>query len=146
MDETTQLAEYRGADALQETMQTLQAAVGSAVRPAEGRVGARGREAGSPGRATVIRPGLIVGPGDMTGRFTYWPLRIRARRRGAGAGHGSRRRADHRRARPRRVDDPHAEDRVIGTFNATGPAGEMSVAEMLGGIRAAFDMARRRRV
>ena len=26
--------------------------------------------------ATVVRPGLIVGPGDPTGRFTYWPVRI----------------------------------------------------------------------
>jgi hypothetical protein len=25
----------------------------------------------------VVRPGLIVGPGDPTGRFTYWPLRVR---------------------------------------------------------------------
>jgi len=29
-----------------------------------------------PGRATVVRPGLIVGPGDPTDRFTYWPVRI----------------------------------------------------------------------
>ena len=29
-----------------------------------------------PGRATVVRPGLIVGPGDQTDRFTYWPVRI----------------------------------------------------------------------
>lgn len=28
-----------------------------------------------PGRVTVIRPGLIVGPGDPTDRFTYWPVR-----------------------------------------------------------------------
>jgi 2'-hydroxyisoflavone reductase len=30
-----------------------------------------------PGKATVIRPGLIVGPRDFTHRFTYWPARIR---------------------------------------------------------------------
>jgi 2'-hydroxyisoflavone reductase len=28
-----------------------------------------------PGRATIIRPGLIVGPDDNTDRFTYWPAR-----------------------------------------------------------------------
>jgi 2'-hydroxyisoflavone reductase len=27
-------------------------------------------------RATIVRPGLIVGPHDPTGRFTYWPHRI----------------------------------------------------------------------
>jgi 2'-hydroxyisoflavone reductase len=27
-------------------------------------------------RALVLRPGLIVGPHDPTGRFTYWPVRI----------------------------------------------------------------------
>ena len=26
--------------------------------------------------ATVIRPGLIIGPGDPSGRFTYWPARL----------------------------------------------------------------------
>ena len=26
-------------------------------------------------RATIVRPGLIVGPHDPTGRFTYWPHR-----------------------------------------------------------------------
>lgn len=30
-----------------------------------------------PGKATIIRPGLIVGPRDFTHRFTYWPARIR---------------------------------------------------------------------
>lgn len=29
-----------------------------------------------PGRALIIRPGLIVGPHDPTDRFTYWPARV----------------------------------------------------------------------
>lgn len=28
-----------------------------------------------PGRSTILRPGLIVGPEDNTDRFTYWPAR-----------------------------------------------------------------------
>jgi 2'-hydroxyisoflavone reductase len=28
-----------------------------------------------PGRLTVLRPGYIVGPGDSSDRFTYWPAR-----------------------------------------------------------------------
>ena len=29
-----------------------------------------------PGKVSVIRPGLIVGPRDKTDRFTYWPVRV----------------------------------------------------------------------
>jgi 2'-hydroxyisoflavone reductase len=29
-----------------------------------------------PGRVISIRPGLIVGPGDPSDRFTYWPVRV----------------------------------------------------------------------
>lgn len=34
-------------------------------------------EAAFPGRATIVRPGYIVGPGDPTDRFTYWPIRAK---------------------------------------------------------------------
>ena len=33
-------------------------------------------EAAMPGRTTNVRPGLIVGPGDPTDRYTYWPVRM----------------------------------------------------------------------
>src|SRR5437588_12301133 len=29
-----------------------------------------------PGKCLIIRPGLIVGPGDESDRFTYWPVRV----------------------------------------------------------------------
>ncbi|MBS0447451.1 MAG: NAD-dependent epimerase/dehydratase family protein [Proteobacteria bacterium] len=29
-------------------------------------------------RALIVRPGLIVGPGDRSGRFSYWPWRVAA--------------------------------------------------------------------
>lgn len=35
-----------------------------------------GVEAALPGRALVVRPGLIVGPHDSTDRFTYWVRRV----------------------------------------------------------------------
>ena len=36
----------------------------------------RAAEHEMPGKTIVIRPGLIVGPGDPTDRFTYWPVRV----------------------------------------------------------------------
>ncbi len=36
----------------------------------------RAVEAAFPGRALIVRPGLIVGPHDPTNRFTYWPRRV----------------------------------------------------------------------
>ncbi|HEY4059167.1 MAG TPA: NAD-dependent epimerase/dehydratase family protein [Kofleriaceae bacterium] len=73
-------------------------------------------------RATVVRPGFIVGPGDPTDRFTYWPVR---------ASKGGEMLA------PGAPDDPLqwidvrdlaawlvklAEDGTHGTFNALGPS------------------------
>jgi 2'-hydroxyisoflavone reductase len=90
-----------------------------------------------PGMATIVRPGLIVGPGDPTDRFTYWPVRID---RGGdvlvpGDGLDSVQFIDVRDLTEWIVR--LAEGGIPGTFNATGPASRLSMAEMVYGIRAA---------
>lgn len=85
-------------------------------------------------RATIVRPGLIVGPRDPTDRFTYWPVRIH---RGGEV------------LAPGTPDDPSqiidardlaawmirlAENDTAGTFNAVQPS--RPFAELLYGIRA----------
>lgn len=82
----------------------------------------RAAAAAFPGRTTVVRPGYIVGPGDPSDRFTYWPIRIA--RGGEVLAPGS-------------PDDPLqwidvrdladwlvtlAERGTAGTFNAIGPS------------------------
>ncbi|MFI4859212.1 MAG: NAD-dependent epimerase/dehydratase family protein [Phycisphaerales bacterium JB063] len=84
----------------------------------------------------VVRPGLIVGPGDPTGRFTYWPVRI---------DRGGETIAPGDPADPVQFIDARdlarfqiklAEDNATGTYNATGPNHPLSIAELLYGIRA----------
>lgn len=138
MDENTALARYDGDDPLRETMQSYQQAGGSLYGPLKV-ASEREAEKWFPGRTTVIRPGLIVGPRDMTGRFTYWPVRIA---RGGevlapGTGHDAVQFIDARDLAEWTIR--MTESRSFGTYNATGPAGELTMAEMLGGIRAAFD-------
>ncbi len=99
-------------------------------------LGEEAAEAAFPGKATIVRPGLIVGPGDPTDRFTYWPVRIER---------GGEILAPNDGSDPTQIIDVRdltewivrlAEDGVTGRFNATGPGTRMSVAEMLYGIRA----------
>lgn len=89
-----------------------------------------------PGRTTIIRPGLIVGPGDRSDRFTYWPVRI---------DQGGEVLAPGDPTDPVQIIDARdlaewtvrmAEQRALGIYNATGPAAQLSIAEMLYGIRA----------
>ena len=94
-------------------------------------------EASMPGRATVIRPGLIVGPMDTTDRFTYWPVRLAAGGDVLAPGDGSD---------PVQFVDVRdlaafvvkaVEDKSFGTFNATGPADELRMSAFLDTCRTA---------
>lgn len=82
-------------------------------------------QAALPGRLAIVRPGLIVGPWDPTGRFTWWPLRV---------ARGGEVLAPGRPQRPVQFIDVRdlaafclrlAEGRVMGEFNAVGDVGSM---------------------
>src|SRR5882672_966876 len=75
MDETAPLAKYVGADAMKETQKTLRDSNFALYGPLKALSEAEA-EKWFPGKALIIRPGLIVGPGDETDRFTYWPVRV----------------------------------------------------------------------
>src|SRR5213079_419247 len=84
-----------------------------------------------PGINTVIRPCLIVGPLDRTDRFTWWPARIDK---------GGEVLAPDKPEDPCQFIDSRdlaewtirvAEARLLGTYNAIGPAHPMTIAEML---------------
>lgn len=78
-----------------------------------------------------VRAGLIVGPHDPTGRFTYWPLRLA--RGGTVLAPGS----PSRRVQFVDVRDLGewmvgvAEKGTYGTFNATGPDPPVTMGELL---------------
>jgi len=89
-----------------------------------------------PGRATVLRPGLIVGPGDGTDRWTYWPARIERGGEVLAPGDPTRlvRYIDARDVSEWCVRV--AEEKVMGVYNTVGPRSHLSMSEMLYGIRA----------
>ena len=134
-DETAALLRYDGADPMAETIETLRAKPElygplKAASEAEAR-----RQFGA--ATTIIRPGLIVGPGDETDRFTYWPVRLARGGEVLAPGDGSD---------PVQFIDARdlaewtirmAETRTTGIFNATGPARALAMREMLAGIAAA---------
>lgn len=81
--------------------------------------------AAMPGRVSILRPGLIVGPYDPTGRFTYWPSRL---------DRGGRVLAPGRPDRPVQFIDARdlaqwcvqlALQRRPGTIHGIGPSGNM---------------------
>ena len=131
MDETYELAKYTGA----EDPLTIKTPSGALYGPLKV-LSEREAEKWFPGKTTVVRPGLIVGPGDETDRFSYWPVRI---------DRGGEVLCPGNPEDPTQIIDVRdlsefivrlAEDRVIGTFNATGPRSPLTMAEMLYGCRA----------
>ncbi len=88
-------------------------------------------EAALPGRTTNIRPGLIVGPGDPTDRFSYWPIRISQGGEVLAPGNPND---------PVQVIDVRdlasfilttLEKGHVGVYNATGPEAPLSIEAML---------------
>lgn len=135
-DETAPRAPYKGKDAMKETSETLRADVEALFGPLKA-LSEDEAEIWFPGITTVIRPGLIVGPGDESDRFTYWPVRLD---RGGdvlapGDGHDPVQLVDARDLAEWTIRV--AESRTLGTFNAMGPAHELTMGDMLCGIRAA---------
>jgi 2'-hydroxyisoflavone reductase len=86
------------------------------------------------GMTTVIRPGLIVGPGDETDRFSYWPVRL---------SRGGKVLVPPMKDPVKFIDARDlaewtirmAEQRALGAFNAFGPAAELTMGAMLNDIQ-----------
>ena len=87
-------------------------------------------------RAIIVRPHLIVGPGDTTDRFTYWAVRVK--KGGEILAPGSLNRpVQYIDARDLSKFMIHLiENRTVGTFSGVGPLAELSMAELLYGMRA----------
>src|SRR5438477_3232447 len=136
MDESGPLAEYKGADAMKETRETLLASKYALYGPLKVQ-SEKEAEKWFPGKALIIRPGLIVGPGDETDRFTYWPARLD--RGGEVLAPGDPK-------DPVQFIDARdlaewtirmVENGETGIYNATGPAKALGVGKMLDGIKEA---------
>jgi 2'-hydroxyisoflavone reductase len=93
-------------------------------------------EAALPGRALVIRPGLIVGPHDPSDRFTYWPARVARGGEVLAPGDPARlvQFIDARDLAEWMLRLVEAE--TTGTFNATGPASRLTMGALLATCRA----------
>jgi len=94
-------------------------------------------EAAMPGRVANLRPGLIIGPGDPTGRFTHWPWRMLEGGEVLCPGDGGT---------PTQYVDGRdlgawivkvVEDNTVGVFNALGPERKIAMREVLEACNAA---------
>lgn len=99
--------------------------------------------AAMPGRTTMVRPGLIVGPEDSTDRFTYWPAR---------AARGGEMLAPGDPGAPFQLIDARdlaafclnsLENRTLGIFNVTSPRDKFTIGDIVSeSVAAAVALAR----
>ncbi len=132
-DESDAVVAYTGPDPMALTLADIKDRFGAVYGPLKA-LSEKEALKQFPGRATIIRPGLIVGPGDETDRFTYWPVRLARGGEVLAPGDGTD---------PVQFIDARdlaewtirmAETRTMGTFNADGPARSLTMHEMLAGI------------
>src|SRR5262249_8666491 len=137
VDETGPLAKYDGSDPYKETLEAVKASGYKTYGPLKV-LSEQEAEKWFPGKALIVRPGLIVGPGDQTDRFTYWPVPLD--RGGEVIAPGSP-------SDPVQFIDARdlaewtirmAENRETGIYNATGPAKPLEIGQMLDGIKDAL--------
>jgi len=135
-DEDAPLQKYTGPDAMKETRESLIASKFALYGPLKA-LSEQEAEKWFPNKTLIIRPGLIVGPGDETDRFTYWPVRI---------DRGGEVLAPGDPADPVQFIDGRdlaewtirmVENGATGKYNATGPAKKLGVGEMLETIKTA---------
>jgi 2'-hydroxyisoflavone reductase len=133
-DETAALAPYTGADAMAETTKTLGDSRYALYGPLKALSEQEARRQ-FPGVTTIVRPGLISGPGDESDRFTYWPVRLARGGEVLAPGDGKD---------PVQLIDARdlaawvirlGEARTFGTFNATGPARPLTMAGFLAEVQ-----------
>jgi 2'-hydroxyisoflavone reductase len=136
-DESAAVAAYTGQDAMAETQESVRASGGALYGPLKA-LCEQEAETHFPGATTVIRPGLIAGPGDESDRFTYWPVRLARDGEVLVPGDGRD---------PVQFIDVRdlsewiirvAEARTFGTFNATGPARPLDMRDLLRKIAVAI--------
>jgi len=134
MDETAPLAKYTGPDAMKETSATMRANNFALYGPLKALSEAEA-EKSFPGKTLIIRPGYIVGPGDESDRFTYWPLRV---------ARGGEVLAPGTTADPIQIIDARdlaewtirmVEQGTTGAFNAVGPRSKLTMGRMLDDIK-----------
>lgn len=94
-------------------------------------------EAAMPGKVANLRPGLIVGPGDSSDRFTWWPVRIdkggEVLAPGDPDGH-----VQFVDVRDLAAFMLHCiEQAVAGTYNVNGFAGRVSMGDLLAACKCA---------